>query len=322
MGDARLYTLTKVPDRGRIGVECRLYHLYKEDDFRRFIDDICTALIDAMVVLSPIAEYSAQCLKKGGYRDFLNIPSTQPKCVEPHCWHLFVPKFLNQDRAQVPGDFLEDFDVEDPAMPPSAPKFGNDYLPSILNVTPETFNVTETSIDLNCNLDVIRAVRDGKGNPVSKEKVAEVMNFTSIDLNLDTRVSKLIDLMEDYGEEGTQFLVGNDDEPLCNRVVASCPTAEEPMETKVQTALDIEMDGDLTIISGGGFLMEDYLVYDGEGKVQLIQKDSMPPSTAKKRKTRITLPADDLQKFDDTMKNLHDEFSAVGEYLQEEEGQQ
>ena len=155
-------------------------------------------------------------------------------------------------------------------MPPSAPKFGNDYLLSILNVTPETFNVTETSIDLNCNLDVIRAVRDGEGNPVSKEKVAKVMNFTSIDLNLDMRVSKLIDLMEDYGEEGTQFLVGNDDEPLRNRVVASYPTAEEPMETKVQTALDIEMDGDLTIISGGEFLMEDYLVYDGEGKVQLI----------------------------------------------------
>ena len=48
----------------------------------------------------------------------------------------------------------------------------------------------------------------------------------------------------------------------------------------------------------------------------------MPSSTAKKRKTRITLPADDLQKFDDTMKNLHDEFSTVGEYLQEEERQQ
>ena len=163
MGDARLYTLTKVPDRGCIGVESRLYHLYKDDDFHRFINDICTALIDAMVVLSPIAEYSAQCLKKGGYRDLCNIPSTQPKCVEPHCGHLFVPKFLNQDQAQVPGDFLKDFDVEDPAMPPSAPKFGNDYLPSILNVTPETFNVTETSIDLNYNLDVIRAVRDGEG---------------------------------------------------------------------------------------------------------------------------------------------------------------
>ena len=94
------------------------------------------------------------------------------------------------------------------------------------------------------------------------------------------------------------------------------------METKIQTALDVEMDGDLTIISGGGFLMEDFLVYDGEGKVQLIKKDSMPPSTAKKRKTRITIPADDLQKFDDTMKNLHNEFSAVGEYLQEEERQQ
>ena len=158
--------------------------------------------------------------------------------------------------------------------------------------------------------------------PGEQRKSHELMNFTSINLNLDKRVCKLIVLMEDYGQEGTQFLVGDDDEPLRNRVVASYPTTEEPMETKIQTPLDIEMDGDLTIISGGGFLMKDYLVYDGEGKVQLIKKNSMPPSRAKKRKMRITLPAADLQKFDNTIKNLHDEFSAVEEYLQEEERQQ
>ena len=86
------------------------------------------------------------------------------------------------------------------------------------------------------------------------------------------------------------------------------------MDTNIQTALDVEMDGDLTIISGGGVLMENFLVYDGEGKVQIINKDSMPPTTVKKRKTRITISADDLQKFNDTIKNLQDQFSTVGEY--------
>ena len=115
VGDAKIYILNKEPHKGYIQAESKHYRLYIADDFQWFLKDICAVLIDGMVNLSPIAEMSCQCLKAGGYWDFLNIPSSNKSPIEPHCWQLFVPKYLGQDCAIVPGDYLDTIDFEDPA---------------------------------------------------------------------------------------------------------------------------------------------------------------------------------------------------------------
>ena len=79
----KIYILHKDPVKGYLRVEVIEYHLTDRNEFIRFLRDICRCLIDILVNLTPIAEFSAKCLKKAGYRDFLNIPSTQHCILEP-----------------------------------------------------------------------------------------------------------------------------------------------------------------------------------------------------------------------------------------------
>ena len=191
--NAKLYTLLKEPHKGYIRVYSRNYRLYDEGDFKNFLKDICAALIDAMVKLYPIAQYTAACLKTANHRDFLNIPSKRRKKIEPHCWHLFVPKFLNQDRADVPGDFLATVDFEDPAKPDPKPTRGIDYLPSISAVESLTYPVDEHNIDISHleDLTEIRAVRDEDGKPVKHEDMTDTVYNASLNVTVESRVSRL-----------------------------------------------------------------------------------------------------------------------------------
>ena len=159
VSDAKLYILKKHPHIGYIQIKSKHYHLYVAEDFKWFLQDICSALINGMVNLSLIAEYSSRCLKAGGYWDFLHLCSSNKNPIKPHCWHLFVLKYLGQDRAEVPGNFLATLDFKDPIRDEEDPEFDLDYLPSILNVTPDVFNVTSTNIDLNERLEDLSCIR-------------------------------------------------------------------------------------------------------------------------------------------------------------------
>ena len=134
VSDAKIYILEKQPHIGYIQVESKHYRLYVAEDFKWFLQDICSVLIDGMVQLSPIAEYLSRCLKGGGYQDFLNLRSSNKNPIKPPCWHLFVPKYLGQDRAKVPGDFLATLNFEDPVRDEDNPEFDLNYLPSILTL--------------------------------------------------------------------------------------------------------------------------------------------------------------------------------------------
>ena len=159
VSDTKIYILEKQPHIGYIQVESKHYRLYVAEDFKQFLQDVCSALIDGMVNLSPIAEYSCRCLKAGGYWDFLNLRSSNKNPIKPHCWHLFVPKYLGQDQAEVPGDFLATLGFEDPIREEEDQEFDLDYIPGILNVTPDVFNVTATNINLNERLEDLSCIR-------------------------------------------------------------------------------------------------------------------------------------------------------------------
>ena len=77
VGDTKMYIIKKVPHKGYLEVEAKHYRLYDEDNFNQFLQDICAALINSMVNLSPIAQYSAKCLKKADTR----ISSTSRVCI-------------------------------------------------------------------------------------------------------------------------------------------------------------------------------------------------------------------------------------------------
>ena len=130
---------------------------------------------------------------------FPNLHSSNKNPIEPHCWHLFVPKYLGQDRAEVPGDFLATLDFEDPVRDEDNPEFDLNYLPSILNITPDVFNVTETNIDLNEKLEdlsCIRAVRDEYAKPVEYDSINETIVEVSKNVTIDAKISRLKEFMD------------------------------------------------------------------------------------------------------------------------------
>ena len=307
VGDAKIYILEKQPHIGYIQVESKHYRLYVAEDFKRFLQDVCSALIDGMVQLSPIAEYSSRCLKAGGYWDFLNLCSSNKNPIEPHCWHLFVPKYLGQDQAKVPGDFLATLDFEDPVRDEDDPEFYFDYLPSILNITPDVFNVTETNIDLNEKLEdfsCIRTVRDEYGKPVEYDSINETIVEVSKNVTIDAKISRLKEFMDQYGSDDVEFLevVDEEDEPLRDRITATVPDEDDPFG---ENAIDVEMDGDNTIISAGRALVDNLIIYDKEGKLSICAKDRFRPRTTVRSKHRITFDAEEFAKLSSTIESIH-----------------
>ena len=124
-------------------------------------------------------------------RDFLNIPSSNKSPIEPHCWHLFVPKYLGQDRTVVLGDYLDTMNFEDPARDDHEPEYELYYIPKIFDFEADFFNVTETNIDLKDRLDLstIRAVRDADGNPVHYNSHDETILNISKNVTVDAKIS-------------------------------------------------------------------------------------------------------------------------------------
>ena len=258
-GDAVMYHLQKVPTNGSLDVEAITYRLYVKTDFQKLIKDICRALIDALVNLTPIAQYSAKCLKAANHRDFLNVPSPHSQKIELHCWHIFVPKFLNQDRAPVLGDFLEGIDLEDPAVADPETDLTENSIISIANIVSDALPVTETKINLEVvdinsrtDLSVIRAVRDEDGKPVKYDEIPSAMETVMENFGTEVRIRRVKDFVRRYRPSGVAFLGGEDEEETRRQSIVNFATDKNPMNDTVENAFDIELDGDDTVISGGG----------------------------------------------------------------------
>ena len=273
--DARMFLLKKVPEKGYLSIEMMTYCLYERRSFQALIRDICRALFNALVNLTPIAQYSAKCLCSASYRDFLNLPSTHSDKIEPHCWHLFIPKFLNQDSAEVPRDFLAEIDLEDPSQPDPVSNLTPASIIRIRDAVSNTLPVNESNIDLEAitdmnarlGLSLIQAVRDEEGKLVSYEEVKTAVEAVSLNFGVDAGIRRVKDFVQCYRPSGVSFLRGEGDEyKTCSIIQVS--TEENPFDTTIQSAYDIEMDGDDTIISGGGELRDNVIVFNTEGKIK------------------------------------------------------
>ena len=258
--------------------------------------------------------YLSRCLKAGGYWNFLNLHSSNKNPIEPHCWHLFVLKYLGQDWAKVPGDFLATLNFEDPVRDEEDPEFDLNYLPSILNVTLDVFNVTETNIDLNENLEnlsCIRAVRDEHGNLVEYDSINETIVEVSKNVTIDVKLSRLKEFMDEYGGDDVQFLevIDEEDEPLHDRITATVPDEDDPLG---ENAIDIEMDGDNTIISAGGALVDNLIIYDKEGKLSICAKDRFRLRTTVRSKHWITFDAEEFAKLSPMIESIHEGYVEDG----------
>ena len=316
--DARLRMLKKVPHKGTLSCETITYRLYVEDDFKRLVKDICRALVDCMVQLTPIAEYSAKCLRDANHRDFLNVPSTHSMKIEPHCWHIFVPSFLNQDRAEVPGDYLSGVNWEDPAMPDLDPDLPEDYIMRFDQLVSDALPVNETNINLDAitNLDerldmsVIRAVRDEDGRPVAYDDVQSAMEAASVNFGAEAGINRMKNFIKRYRPSGIGFLEGDDPR---RRSIIDVSTAENPMNDTIESAYDIEFDGDDTIISGGGSLRQNVIVFDSEDNIKIVRRARHLPAPRKRRKIRVMMGERDMEIMSAAARNILQHHQEPGE---------
>ena len=111
--------------------------------------------------------------------------------------------------------------------------------------------------------------------------------------------------MNEYGGDDVEFLevVDEEDEPLCDRITATVPDEDDPFG---ENAIDVEMDGDNTIISAGGALVDNLIIYDKEGKLSICAKDRFRPCTTVRSKHRITFDAEEFAKLSSTIESIHE----------------
>ena len=205
-------------------------------------------------------------------------------------------------------------DFEDPIRDEDNLEFDLDYLPSILNVTQDVFNVTETNIDLNEKLEdllCIRAVQDEYGKPVEYNSINDTIVEVSKNVTIDVKISRLKEFMNEYGGDDVEFLevVDEEDEPLCDRITATVPDEDDPFG---ENAIDIEMDGDNTIISTGGALVDNLIIYDKEGKLSICAKDRFRPCTTVRSKHQITFDAEEFAKLSSMIESIHEGYVEDG----------
>ena len=136
-----------------------------------------------------------------------------------------MPKLLNQDRAEVPGDYLATLDLEDPARPDPVPFYTVDFIPSITDVDSLTYPVTADNIDLTQvagNLSEILAVRDNNGKPVKYDDLTDTIYNASISVSAQSGASRLRHFVQEYNaDEEEDFLSQEDEEHIYRGVVGN-----------------------------------------------------------------------------------------------------
>ena len=203
--DCHLYIFQRDPVSGSIKMSKKTYNIGLlprpgyATPIQVMLNDICRCLFDALINLRPIATYSARMMYASNYRDFMStdLQSGANFPIQPHCWHLFTPRFKGQkDNVASYKGFLPG-DAEDPEMDftPSAElaefndrpeqypdNMGSDVLP----VTEESFNYANLNRAFIENLYPNRACRDEYGDPLpfSQANVKDVRVGAEIALSV------------------------------------------------------------------------------------------------------------------------------------------
>ena len=108
--------------------------------------------------------------------------------------------------------------------------------------------------------------------------------------------------MEQYGDEDVKFMevLDDDDVPLRQRITVTSPDDQDPGANSI----DVEMDGDVTIISAGGAL-GNLLIYDQEGNVSICPKDAYRHHTNVRSTHRIGFAAAEFAKLTSTIQGIN-----------------
>ena len=177
--DCHLYIFQRDPETGSIKMSKKTYnigvlpHPGYATRMQVMLNDICRCLFDALINLRPIATYSARMMYASNYRDFIStdLKSGANFPIQPHCWHLFTPRFKGQkDNVASYKGFLPG-DAEDPEMDftpsPELAEFNDrpEHYPDnmesdVLPVTEESFNYANLNRAFIENLYPNRACRD------------------------------------------------------------------------------------------------------------------------------------------------------------------
>ena len=145
-------------------------------------------------------------------------------------------------------------------MPDPDPDLPEDYIVRFDQLVSDALPVNETNINLDAitNLDErLDAVQDEDGRPVAYDDVQSAMEAASVNFGAEAGINRMKNFIKCYRPSGIGFLEGDDPR---RRSIIDVSTAENPMNDTIESAYDIEFDGDNTIISGGGSLRQNIIV--------------------------------------------------------------
>ena len=85
------------------------------------------------------------------------------------------------------------------------------------------------------------------------------------------------------------------------------------MKDTIESAYDIEFDGDDTIISGGGSLRQNVIVFDSEDNIKIVRRARCLPAPRKRRKIRVTMGERDMEIMSAAARNILQHHQEPGE---------
>ena len=99
------------------------------------------------------------------------------------------------------------------------------------------------------------------------------MEAASLNFGVDAGIKRVKEFVQHYRPFGVGFLRGEGEEEYERHSIIQVSSEKNPLDTTIQSAYDIEMDGDDMIISGGGELRDNVIVFNTEGKIKIIRHE-------------------------------------------------
>ena len=126
---------------------------------------------------------------------------------------------------------------------------------------------------------------------------------------MDAKISKLKEFMEQFGDEDVKFMevLDDDDVPLRERITVHMVDDQDPGANSI----DVEMDGDVTIISASGAI-ENLLIYDQEGNVTVCPKDAYRHCTNVRSTHQMEFAPAEFAKLSSTIEGINRDYEADG----------
>ena len=106
--------------------------------------------------------------------------------------------------------------------------------------------------------------------------------------SVEAGIRRIKDFVQCYRPSGVAFLRDEGDEEYRRHSIIQVSSEENPLDNTIQSAYDIKMDADDTIISGGGEF-RDNIVFNTEGKIKIIRQPRGVAAPRKRCKIRLTM---------------------------------